>query len=95
VASDRSVVLTSSVAPVRPLIERPAEPATVGNSDRRATPPAARTDVRIQIYRPEPGVNIARVVDERTGEVLHQIPPEQVLNVVEDIVRSIRRKEVR
>ena len=78
VASDRPVILTSSVVPPRP-------PA-----DAR---PASGASVRIQIFRPEPGMNIARVVDERTGEVLSQLPPQQVLNVVEDIVESIRRRE--
>jgi hypothetical protein len=84
VASDRPVILTSSVVPPRPPVEAPP-------ADQRPVPAGS---VRIQIFRPEPGMNIARVVDERTGEILSQLPPQQVLNVVEDIVESIRRREV-
>lgn len=89
VASDRPVILTSSIVPPRPPAD--AQPAEARPVEAR---PASGGSVRIQIFRPEPGMNIARVVDERTGEVLSQLPPQQVLNVVADIVESIRRREV-
>ena len=92
ITSDRPVVLTSAVAAVRP----PAEaslPDGKAPAHEGPSPRASTGSVRIRIHRPEPGMNIARVVDERTGEVLSQLPPEQVLNVVADIVESIRRRE--
>ena len=93
IASDRPVVLTSTVAAVRPSAEVSLSDQKSRAQDRPEPRTVPGASVRIRIHRPEPGMNIARVVDERTGEVLSQLPPEQVLNVVAEIVESIRRRE--
>jgi hypothetical protein len=40
-----------------------------------------------------PGVTVLRIVDTVTGDTLAQLPPEQVLRMVEDVVRHIRDQE--
>src|SRR5512135_3778637 len=57
------------------------------NRDRKRGP------ARVPHVLRGPGVTVLRIVDTVTGDTLAQLPPEQVLRMVEDVVRHIRDKE--
>jgi hypothetical protein len=89
---------TAAVRPVPPL------PAASARSASRATP-AAQVDERpppvepptrtvgVEVTRRRDGVQRLTFVDLRTGVVISQTPPEQVLHVVDHIIEVIQRRE--
>jgi hypothetical protein len=90
---------TAAVRPVPPA--PPAAPARSGSqpapapdADRRPPPvePPSPT-VGVEVTRRRDGVQRLTFVDLRTGVVISQTPPEQVLHVVDSIVEAIQRRE--
>jgi hypothetical protein len=49
----------------------------------------------VEVTRRRDGVQRLTFVDLRTGVVISQTPPEQVLHVVDSIIETIRRREER
>jgi len=74
--------------------ERSADDRTGEPRRPEAPPPVSRPDrVGVEISRREHGIEVLRYVDRRSGLVIHQNPPEQVLNMVTKVIESIQNKE--
>ena len=94
--------LNFRTAAVRPVPPPPAGPARSGS--RPAPPDTERRPPPVELPTPAVGVELTRrrdgvqrltFVDLRTGVVISQTPPEQVLHVVDSIIETIRRREER
>lgn len=81
------------------LSERPVRavpPAVAAGERARPEQPAASSDlasVGVEFSQRRDGVQVLKFIDRRTGVVISQTPPEQVLAVVDALVAAIQRKE--
>ena len=85
-----------------------ALPSFLPESPVRALPPAVATgerapegpkvtsgvrDVGVEFSQRSDGVQVMTFIDRRTGVVISQTPPEQVLAVVDAVMAKIQRRE--
>lgn len=94
---------TSAVPPWRaPARPRPVEPVAPEQAPKppeaeatgnvfRPVPPAPQPSIDVQVDRREDGVQTVTVYDPYTGDVLHQLPPEQVIHVIDAALRRLQR----
>jgi hypothetical protein len=85
-------VLTSFIpeSPVR------AVPPAVAAGERvreKPKPVSGVENVGVEFSQRSDGVQVVTFIDRRTGVVISQTPPEQVLAVVDALVAAIQRKE--
>ena len=101
--------VTSRPAPVRPLppnqatgargapripLQTPPETSDGPRSPReKPAPEVPVSPVGLEISRRSNGVQVLTYIDLRTGVVIFQTPPEQVLSMVAGIVDAIQRRE--
>jgi hypothetical protein len=88
---------SAAVRPVPPVQAastrpQPAAPSS-GVEERRPPVEPPRRTVGVEVARRPDGVQRLTFVDLRTGLVISETPPEQVLGVVDSIMQAIRRRE--
>jgi hypothetical protein len=89
--------------PTPPRPDLPAQrgvPADPGAPAPRVTPPEAErpepaSPPRLEVHldRRDDGVQILTIYDPRTGDVLGQLPHEQVVKVIDAALRQLSRKD--
>lgn len=57
--------------------------------------PVPDSKVRVEVERRDGGTQVVTVVDSRTGEPICQLPPEQVVQVVENLLLLQRARRER
>ncbi|HET9772304.1 MAG TPA: hypothetical protein VFS16_15525 [Acidimicrobiia bacterium] len=74
---------------------RPVPPAVAAGERVREKPKVVSgvENVGVEFSQRSDGVQMLRFIDRRTGVVISQTPPEQVLAVVDALVAAIQRKE--
>ena len=81
--------------PVRPV--PPAVAAGERTSERAAEKPSgpapATSNIGVECSKRSDGVQVMTFIDRRTGVVISQTPPQQVLAVVDAIVSAIQQRE--
>jgi len=60
-----------------------------------AEDPVPDSKVRVEVERRDGGVQVVTVVDSRTGEPISQLPPEQVVQVVANLLLLQRARRER
>jgi hypothetical protein len=71
-------------------------PPAVANGDRAAAIPHANLGVQnvgVEYSQRSDGIQVVTFIDRRTGVVISQTPPTQVLAVVDALVAAIQRRE--
>lgn len=67
-------------------------PPSVAAGERASAGPGVK-NVGLEYSQRSDGVQVVTFIDRRTGVVISQTPPQQVLAVVDAIVAAIQRRE--
>lgn len=92
-SGSRPLHLVPPLADPRPTPSTSQRPA--GTPDHRPAPDAPRArELKVQVtFHDDLRMLVTRLVDDRTGDVVSEYPPEQVLDVVADLIARIRSRE--